>query len=165
MRCPDARVCYHPRVRDLGIAYILCCCQLFGVAGLHRFYLGQRREGFWFLFTWGFLGFGFLYDLVTLPAQVDAFNRKALPPTQITPLLGGGLDPRTLQSRMIKLAQNQGGRLTPLQVAGALEIGVDDAERELDALTKGGHANIEVDDEGVIFYDFPALRLSLPAGD
>lgn len=149
-------------MRDLGIAYILCCCQLFGVAGLHRLYLGQRRMGLWYLLTWGFFGFGFLYDLVTLPAQVDEFNRKALPPTQLTPLLGGGLDPRSLQSKLIHQAQSQGGRLTPLQVAGALGVGIEDAERELDTLAKGGHANIEVDEEGVIFYDFPGLRLSLP---
>ena len=149
-------------MRDLGLAYILCLCQLFGVAGLHRFYLGQRRMGLLYLLTWGFFGFGFVYDLITLPAQVDALNLKALPPTQLSPLPTLGYDPRTLQTRIIQQAQQSGARLTPLQVSGAQGIGVEDAERELDNLAKAGHTNIEVDDEGVIFYDFPGLRLSLP---
>jgi len=149
-------------MRDLGLAYILCLCQLFGVAGLHRFYLGQRRLGFLYLVTWGFFGVGFLYDLVTLPAQVDALNLQALPATQLSPLPILGYDPRVLQTRIIHQAQHSGARLTTLQVSGAQGIGVEDAERELDNLAKAGHATIEVDDEGVIFYDFPGLRLSLP---
>ncbi|MGB1013759.1 MAG: TM2 domain-containing protein [Nannocystaceae bacterium] len=149
-------------MRDLGLAYILCLCQLFGVAGLHHFYLGDRRKGFLYLVTWGYLGFGFLYDLVTLPARVDALNLKALPATRLTPLPTLGYDPRILQTRIIHQAQASGARLTPLQVSGAQGISVEDAERELDTLAKAGHTTIEVDDEGVIFYDFPGLRLSLP---
>ena len=46
----------------------------FGGLGLHRFYLGKRLSGLvWFL-TGALRGLGWLYDLFTIPYQVDAVN-------------------------------------------------------------------------------------------
>ena len=41
-----------------------------------------------------------------------------------------------------------------------LGVTVAAAEHELDEYCRNGHANIEVDDDGVIYYDFPALRFA-----
>lgn len=67
-------------MREVGTAYLLTALSVFGIAGLQRFYLGKPGTGLLWLFTWGLFGFGTLYDLITMPAQVSDFNRRALPP-------------------------------------------------------------------------------------
>jgi hypothetical protein len=58
-----------------GLAYALAVVPaLFGMAGLHRMYLGQPLTGFVWFFTWGLCGIGTLYDLVTMQSLVDAYN-------------------------------------------------------------------------------------------
>lgn len=64
--------------RDLGISYLLCILGFFGFAGIHRFYLGKPLTGILWLLTGGLFAIGTIYDLVTLPGQVDDANRKAL---------------------------------------------------------------------------------------
>lgn len=59
-------------MRNLGTAYILLV--LAGVFGVHRFYLGKPVTGTVYLLTGSLLGFGWLYDLFTLPSQVDKVN-------------------------------------------------------------------------------------------
>ena len=47
---------------------------VFGWAGLHRLYMGKWLSGLvWFL-TGALLGLGWLYDLFTIPLQVNAVN-------------------------------------------------------------------------------------------
>ena len=46
--------------------YLLWLCCFLGLAGLHRFYYGRTVSGILYLFTWGFLGFGQLYDLLIM---------------------------------------------------------------------------------------------------
>jgi TM2 domain-containing membrane protein YozV len=64
--------------REIGTSYLLCAIGFLGVAGLHRFYLGKPVTGILWLLTGGLLGIGTIYDLITLPGQVDQTNRKAL---------------------------------------------------------------------------------------
>jgi TM2 domain-containing membrane protein YozV len=64
--------------RDVGTSYLLCAIGFLGVAGLHRFYLGKPGTGILWLITGGLFGIGTIYDLITLPGQVDDANRKAL---------------------------------------------------------------------------------------
>jgi TM2 domain-containing membrane protein YozV len=64
--------------REIGTSYLLCAIGFLGVAGLHRFYLGKPVTGILWLLTGGLFGIGTIYDLITLPGQVDQTNRKAL---------------------------------------------------------------------------------------
>jgi TM2 domain-containing membrane protein YozV len=59
---------------------LLCALGFFGFAGLHRFYLGKWVTGLLWLATGGLFLIGTLYDLLTLPGQVDTANRRALMP-------------------------------------------------------------------------------------
>jgi TM2 domain-containing membrane protein YozV len=54
------------------VAYALWLPCLFGICGLHRFYLGKPVSGFLWLFTFGLLGFGQLIDLLLIPSMADA---------------------------------------------------------------------------------------------
>lgn len=64
--------------REIGTSYLLCAIGFLGVAGLHRFYLNKPVTGILWLITGGLFGIGTIYDLITLPGQVDETNRKAL---------------------------------------------------------------------------------------
>ncbi|MDT7946334.1 MAG: TM2 domain-containing protein, partial [Cyanobacteriota bacterium PSP.bin.10] len=54
----------------LGSAYVLWILGLFGICGLHRFYLGRWRTGLLWLLTFGLLGIGQLLDLIWIPGMV-----------------------------------------------------------------------------------------------
>ncbi|HIG41822.1 MAG TPA: NINE protein [Gammaproteobacteria bacterium] len=51
-------------------------CFPLGILGLHKFYLRQPLLGVAYFFTGGLFVVGWLYDLVTLPDQVDRCNYK-----------------------------------------------------------------------------------------
>ena len=63
-------------MKSKGVAYLLWCAGLFGLCGLHRFYIGKIGTGLLWLFTLGLLGLGQLIDLFTLGGQVDMINMK-----------------------------------------------------------------------------------------
>lgn len=62
------------RPRNKFVAYLFCFP--LGILGLHKFYLHQPLLGVVYFFTGGLLVVGWLYDLVTLPDQVDRYNEK-----------------------------------------------------------------------------------------
>ena len=45
-----------------------------GGFGAHKFYLRNYFMGFLYMFTFGLFGFGFIYDVFTLPWQVKKAN-------------------------------------------------------------------------------------------
>ncbi len=46
------------------IALLLCI--FFGLFGVHRFYMGHKGLGFLYLFTYGLMGGGWVWDLIVL---------------------------------------------------------------------------------------------------
>jgi TM2 domain-containing membrane protein YozV len=60
--------------KSTGLAYVLWF--LFGIFGVHKFYIGKTGMGIAYIFTLGFLGIGTLIDLFTLPSQVDKANHE-----------------------------------------------------------------------------------------
>jgi len=69
-----------PVAKSTGIAYFLWVISVFGILGLHRFYLGKFGTGFLWLFTGGCLGIGAFIDLFTLANQVETYNSKVNTP-------------------------------------------------------------------------------------
>ena len=62
------------RERNVWVAYLMAFP--WGVLGVHKFYLRQPALGCLYIFTGGLFIVGWLYDLATLPDQVDRCNEK-----------------------------------------------------------------------------------------
>ena len=160
-------------MRRIEIAYLLAAFSMVGVSGLQRFYLGKYWTGALWFATGGLFFLGTLYDLFTLPEQIDEFNRKllgagpqpqALPPSSVREHSVGestaAPEAMDLELRILKLAQEHNGRLTVVLTATELGVQLAEAEAKLDDLARSQHANIEIEDHGVVVYDFPAFRVS-----
>jgi hypothetical protein len=203
-------------VRNLGLSYALAVIGLFGLAGIHRFYLGKPVTGLIWLLTGGLFGIGTIYDLITMQTQVDTANRNALcaghtagalpaaqghgqqaqyaytygPTAYVYPQQGwyyystdhaasqpqvhkqvarpsGTWQPvavapqplAALELRVLQLARSHDGRVTAPLAAAELGVSIAQADQQLTEIAKAGHANVDVDPDGVVVYDFPALRM------
>ncbi|MDR9418660.1 TM2 domain-containing protein [Gracilimonas sp.] len=60
--------------KSKGKAYLFWFVGLFGILGLHRFYLGKTGTGIGWLLSGGVLGLGALYDLFALSQMVEEQN-------------------------------------------------------------------------------------------
>ena len=63
-----------PGMKSKPVAYLLWFFCFFGIAGVHRFYLGKWVTGIIWFCTFGLLGIGQLIDFFTLSGQVDVKN-------------------------------------------------------------------------------------------
>ena len=57
-------------------ALLLCILGFFGIAGLHRFYVGKIGTGLLWLCTGGFFLIGYIYDFWTLNDQITVINGR-----------------------------------------------------------------------------------------
>jgi hypothetical protein len=64
---------------------------------------------------------------------------------------------RRQQNRVVRLAQQRGGRLTATETAAETRLTAEEAADILRRLTDGGFAEIEVTDSGLIVYRFPEV--------
>lgn len=55
-------------------AFLLWFIGLFGICGLHRFYVGRTWTGLLWLFTFGLLGLGQIFDVFFLGSMVRQAN-------------------------------------------------------------------------------------------
>lgn len=169
--------------RSLTVSYLLAALGFLGVSGVHRFYLGKPITGIIWFFTGGLFMLGTIYDLITMQSQVEEANRYTLPVGHPQPMLPGQAynpyapqgyappsqapDPNAelrnpeidLELRVLKLARLRNGRLSAASTAAELGVPVAEADEKLTDIAKAGHANVDVTDEGVVIYDFPALRV------
>jgi len=151
---------------SLPVAYALWAISGFGALGLHRFYLGKSGTGFVWLLTGGLAGVGGIYDLFTLPRQVQEANMRE--DTQAALAMGAaamndsygrpsGLTYRKVESpekAILRVARKNGGQVTPGEVAIETDISVDEARKELDKLARNGMAEVRVRSSGVVVYYF-----------
>ena len=60
--------------KDVGWAYLFWIAGWFGVAGLHRLYVGRIGSGLLWFFTGGLCGIGTLIDAFFMPQLVQDAN-------------------------------------------------------------------------------------------
>lgn len=153
---------------SLPVAYALWAISGFGALGLHRFYLGKTGTGFLWLLTGGLAGAGGLYDLFTLPRQVQEANLRN--DVEAALAMGGirsegelyapSMDSRfrkteSPEKTILRIARKNSGQVTPGEVAIESDISIDEARKALDELAKKGIAEVRVRSSGVLVYFFP----------
>lgn len=154
-----------------GSAFLLWLSCLFGVCGIHRFYLGRPGSGLLYLLTFGLFGFGQLVDLFLLPGMVAEENTKqaallalaekrglhgmkplpALPPA-------GADSPEQLRVKLVQAAAKYSGKLSVTQGVMATGKTFEEVEHALDEMVKSGYVDVTNDDNtGVVVYNFGQL--------
>lgn len=154
-------------------AFLLWFACVFGLCGVHRFYMGKWFTGFLYLISFGFFGVGQIIDLVRLRGMVQDENdkRRLVSARQRGYLTGGrrqigdgiGLpaEEPTIESIRMKLlsaAATRGGKLSVTEGVMATGKSFAEVEAELDAMAKSGYVGIDVDEEtGRVTYAFGEL--------
>jgi TM2 domain-containing membrane protein YozV len=63
--------------RDIGLAYILWLGGFFGLAGIHRIYMGRTWSGLLWMFTGGLCMVGQIIDLFMMSRMIRDANERA----------------------------------------------------------------------------------------
>ena len=151
------------------IAYLLWYFSGFGALGFHRFYLGKIPTGLLWMFTGGLGMIGAIYDLVTLPRQVQEANiRKTfldqydqssinqdwryVTDAQSRVVKTHQEKKETPERLILKLAKENKGILTVSDVAIGVDIPIEQAKKLLDALVTKGFAELRVRKTGSLVY-------------
>ncbi len=153
-----------------GIAYLLWLVSGFGALGFHRFYLGRFGTGLLYLFTGGLFGIGGLFDLFYIPTMVRQANlelgyrnpsRWGFPfgesPFNIfgSPPPNNNGEKESIDSIILKTAKENGGIVTPGEIALKADISLENSKNYLEKLVKEGFAEIRVKKTGMMVYVFP----------
>jgi TM2 domain-containing membrane protein YozV len=148
-----------------GTAFVLWLSCLFGVCGIHRFYLGKPVTGLLYLLTFGFLGIGQLLDLFWMRDMVLLANTKnrlasgarpkLLPPAQPRPRVNAEEE---LRVKLLKTANEKGGTLSVSEGVMATGQSFETVEKTLDEMAKSGYVGIDNHPEtGAVVYTFNQL--------
>jgi hypothetical protein len=151
-----------------GVAFGLWLACLFGLCGVHRFYLGKPFTGLLYLFTFGLLGVGQVVDLVRLRGMVEEKNllaeartRRALGRGEARAALPAAptRDPvEQMRQDILKAAAQRKGNITVAQAVLATGKSFEEVEKMLDAMAAKGYVDIDNDpDTGVVIYRFGDL--------
>jgi hypothetical protein len=154
--------------KSVGTGYVLWGLTAFGLAGIHRFYLGRPVSGVFYLLTWGFLGVGSLIDLFLMRRLVDEENALEAAraaglldgdhPGHVHPGHVGALPPRqSPEKQILRVAANRNGVVTPQLVALETDLSLADARATLKRLVESGDCDVDVGDDGSEQYRFAGL--------
>ena len=141
------------REHSPGVAFLLWLACLFGLCGLHRFYLGKPVSGFLYLVTLGFFGIGQIIDLARLDTMVEHAD-LALAGHTVLALPTRAAD-EELRMALLRAAVGRGGRLSVTEGVLATGKNFGDVEHALDDMVKSGYVAIDNDpDSGIVLYRF-----------
>ena len=143
--------------RSLVVAYVLWL--LWGMFGVHKFYLGRPVLGFVYLLTGGLLGLGWLYDLFTLPWQVRAYHLRRMGEAALRGRPGDAASGAgTVTQRLLRAAESHGGYLSVTDGVLATGLPFAKVEAALRGMVASGYVDVRNHpDSGVVQYVFPEL--------
>jgi len=144
------------KVYQVWIAYLLWLVGGFGMLGLHRFYMRKIPTGVLWIITGG-LGFvGAVYDFFTMTRQIETANLRAgylgAPKGPVEVTIKREKEP--LERTILRLAQRNGGRVTPTQVAASSDWTIDQAQKHLDQMVRQNVCEMRVLRTGTVVYHF-----------
>ena len=153
-----------------GIAYVLWAFCFIGFCGVHRFYSGKVVSGLLYLFTFGFLGFGQLLDLLLIPGMTRERNMYLMyqatvasrnnghkvtlveQPHEVKPVTKKEIDPMLL---LLRTAAKHNNVLSVGQAMLGTEMPLEQVEGLLNKALKQGLAHIDNDIKtGAVRYHF-----------
>jgi TM2 domain-containing membrane protein YozV len=149
---------------NVTLAYLLWLCSGCGALGFHRFYLGKIGTGILWMMTGGMCGVGCIYDVVTLPRQVQEANVRFEVDARVRGELGYGSGSYVQATRaksedpektVLRVARANGGFVTPGEAALEGDMSVDEARKLLEKMASKGNAEMRVRSSGVVVYFFP----------
>lgn len=146
---------------QVWIAYLLWLFGGLGVLGLHRFYMKKIPTGVLWILTGG-LGFlGSVYDFLTMTRQIADANARdgyLTGPRTSTPVeVTVKREKEPLERAILRLAQQNGGRVSPVQVAAASDWTLEQAQKHLDQMVRQGVCELRVLKAGTVIYHFAEL--------
>lgn len=163
-------------MNNIGTAYVLWLGCLLQLHGLQRLYNGKIFTGLLWMFTFGLMGFGQLFDLLLIPNMVEEHNTKykashgALPHAPQQPVIQRvvaqefapppAIEPERdrLTIKLVKAAHTRNGKLSVTQGVMDTEASFAEVERVLRGLVKTGYVDTYNDPEtGVVIYEFREL--------
>ena len=175
------------------VAYLLAAGAAFGLAGLHRFYLGRPVSGTLYLVTWGWLGLGTLHDLIRMRSLINRANAELLGarPQEVHLHIHGAADSEAVQvaamkgmalltasstpppeatqaereGAILRCARAQGGTVTAALVALEASLSIERAQKELRRLHRAGFCTMDVSEDGAEIFTFAGLGSTSPLGD
>ena len=140
--------------------------------------MSRRFVGIGLLVLAGLLGWGFLRSgaSITAPATLAALLITVVGPAVggVVLLRGGSiarsrrldqLRQQTIEAEILRLAMNEGGRLTAVEVATSLGLTPETAKEALDSMVTRDVADMAVTDRGVIVYTFHEAKYIEGKGD
>lgn len=164
-------------MNNIGTSYVLWLGCLLQLHGLQRLYNGKIFTGFLWLFTFGLMGFGQLFDLMLIPGMVEEHNTRykakhgmlpnAVHPQPVIqrvvarefvapPTIAPDRDRLTIQ--LVRAAHARNGKLSVTQAVMDTEASFSEVEATLRELVKTGYVDIYNDpNTGVVTYDFREL--------
>jgi TM2 domain-containing membrane protein YozV len=156
-------------MKRMVISYILWIFSFFGVAGLHRFYLGRPISGLIYLFTAGLLGIGTFVDAFLIPfmavdraGQNEGAFRK--PTGQENPgqqtgkgnIHTGAAEQTVIANAIVKIASRHKGEVLPGDLAIEAGISLELAKQSLENCVQRGECRLERRRTGAPVYYFAA---------
>ena len=85
---------------------------------------------------------------------MDKFNKALYNKLNKTP----EADPEEQHKEILKLAQAKGGTATVSEIALGTSLSLEEAEEILQYFVSKGYANMRLNDNGAIVYEFPGIR-------
>ena len=159
---------------NFGTAYLLWALGFIGLHGLHRFYLNKVGTGVLWLLTGGVCLIGWIVDAITLPEQVrmhnllveqrrsNTYNNPNYTNTNTATSATTGYTPQTRyynppatpEKQILNIAKEKGGRVTVSEISMNSNLSLDEAEKYLKEMASKGYAGMDVNDSGIIIYEF-----------
>lgn len=146
-----------------GVGYALWCLFLFGLAGVHRIYLGKYGTGILWLLTFGLFGIGQFIDLFRMRPLVREANVRDgfLPHPRLAtrlPRPEPRAPERSPMQRLLDAAIEHDGVLTVTQGVAATGMSFSEVEGHLRDMVAEGYVDVDNHpDTGVVIYRFTEL--------
>jgi class 3 adenylate cyclase len=117
----------------------------FGLVASVGFGIAWAVTGAWYLvFPFVFVG---LFPLIGGIVNLIRNRKKKVKAVEMTT--------QQKEKEILKIASQYKGKLNVLQVANQTDLSIEQARETLDQMTKKGYIHMEIDDRGVINYEFP----------